>query len=84
MRRCPLRKILKRMMPNDQPRLFPDPLRARHARITVRIDEVNIPGNKNVLIIRAPRRHDQNGEKPYLKNDQRKTSDALHRIDNYK
>ena len=57
-RRRPLRKILKRMMPDDQPRLFADHLRTRHARVTIRIDEVNIPGDKNVLIIRAPRHHD--------------------------
>ena len=46
------------MMPDDQPRLFPDHLRTRHARVTIRIDEVNIPGDKNVLIIRAPCRQD--------------------------
>jgi hypothetical protein len=46
------------MMPDDQPRVFPDHLGARHARVTIRIDEVNIPSDKNVLIIRAPRGYD--------------------------
>jgi hypothetical protein len=46
------------MMPDDQPRLFPDHPGTRHARVTIRIDEVNIPRDKNVLIIRAPRRQD--------------------------
>jgi hypothetical protein len=46
------------MMPDDQPRLRLDHLGARHARVTIRIDEVNIPGDKNLLIIRAPRRQD--------------------------
>ena len=72
------------MMPDDQPRLFPDHLRARHARVTIRIHEVNIPGDKNVLIIRAARRQNQRAENRDLKNDERKTSDASHRIDNYK
>jgi hypothetical protein len=46
------------MMPDDQPRLFPDHLDTCHARVTIRIDEVNIPSDKNVLMIRAPRRQD--------------------------
>ena len=50
------------MMPDDQPRLFPDHLDTRHARVAIPIDEVNIPGDKNVLIIRAARRNDERGE----------------------
>jgi hypothetical protein len=72
------------MMPDDQPRLFSDHLRTRHARVTIRIHEVNIPGDKNVLMIRAPRRQNQRAEKRDLENDQRNTSEALHRIDNRK
>ena len=72
------------MMPDDQPRIFPDHLGTRHARVTIRIDEVNIPSDKNVLIIRAARRQNQRAEKRDLKNDERKTSEALHRIDNRK
>ena len=79
-----MRKILKRVKPDDQPRLFPDHLSTRHARVTVRIHEVNIPSDKNVLIIRAARRQNQRAEKRDLKNDERKTSEALHRIDNRK
>jgi hypothetical protein len=44
------------MMPDDQPRLFPDHPGARHARVTIRIQEVNVSGDKDVLIIRAARR----------------------------
>src|SRR2546423_486664 len=54
MRSCSLRKILKRMMPHDQPRLCLAHLHARHPRITIRINKVNVPCDKNVLIIRAP------------------------------
>jgi hypothetical protein len=71
-------------MPDDQPRLFPDHLGTRHARVTIRIREVNIPGDKNVLIIRAARRQNHPAEKRDLKNDERKMSKALHRIDNRK
>jgi hypothetical protein len=72
------------MMPDDHPRLFADHLSTRHARITIRICEVNIPGDKDVLIIRAARRQNQRTKKRDLKNDQGKTSDALHSIDNCK
>src|SRR5215216_8097033 len=72
------------MMPNNQPRLFPDHLSTRHARVTIRIDEVNISGDKNVLMIRTARRQNYGAEKRDLKNDERKTSEALHRIDNRK
>src|SRR5678816_4411439 len=72
------------MMPDDQPRLFPDHLGTRHARITIRIDEVNASGDKNVPMIRSARRRNHRAEKRDLKNDERKTSEALHRIDNRK
>ena len=71
-------------MPNDQPRFFLDHLCARHARVTIRIGEVNISSDKNVLIIRAARHQNHRAEKRDLKNDERKTSEALHRIDNRK
>src|SRR4029453_10909547 len=71
-------------MLQSMPCLRPDHLHACHPRIAIRIDEVNIPSDKDVLIIRAPRRQNQRAEKHDLKNDQRKTSDALHRIDNRK
>src|SRR6266550_6941275 len=80
----PLRKILKPMMPDDQPRLFADHPGTRHARVTIRIDEVNISGDKNVLKIRAARRQNHRAEKRDLKNNERETSEALHRIDNRK
>src|SRR5262249_40095941 len=72
------------MMPNDHSRLVPDHLRTRHARVTICIDEVNISGDKNVLIIRAGCSQNQRAEKGDLKDDQRKPSDASHRNDNCK
>ena len=72
------------MMPDDQPRLFPDHLRPRHARVTIRIDKVNISGDKNVPMIRAARRQNHRAENRDPENDERKTSEALHRIDNRK
>src|SRR5438093_8886736 len=63
MRSCPLWKILKRMMPHDQSRLCIAHLRARHPRVTIRINEVNVSGDKNVLIIRASRCQDQRAQK---------------------
>jgi hypothetical protein len=36
---------------------------ARHARVTIRIDEVNVASNENVLIIRAACCQDQRAEK---------------------
>ena len=62
-RRRPLWKILKRMMPNDQPRPFRAQPHARHSRVAIRIHEVNVPGDKNILVIRAPCRQDQSAEK---------------------
>jgi hypothetical protein len=39
---------------------------AHHARVTIRIDEVNVAGNENVLIICAARCENQRGEKKDL------------------
>jgi hypothetical protein len=44
-------------------RAHPD---AGHARVAIRIAEIDIPGHKNVLIIRAPGRQDQGGENQNL------------------
>ena len=71
-------------MPDDQSRLFLDHLRTRQARVAIRIGEVNIPSDENVLIIRAPCRQDEGAEERDLENYQSETSQALHRTDNYK
>jgi hypothetical protein len=39
---------------------------ARKARVPIRIGEVNISGNKNVLIIRTPRRQNQRAKHRYF------------------
>jgi len=57
-----LREILKIMMAEDQSRLCRAHPHARHARVTIRINEVNVPGDKDVLIIRAARCEDQRAE----------------------
>jgi hypothetical protein len=51
------------MMSNDQSRICMAHPHARHARVTIRIDEVNVAGNENVLIICAARCQDQRAEK---------------------
>src|ERR1043166_5488662 len=53
-RNCAVRKILKRMMPHDQSWRGLTYSDTCHPRIAIRIDKVNISGDKNVLIIRAP------------------------------
>ena len=50
------------MMPHDQSRLCPYQLHPRHTRVTIRIHQVNVPGDKNVLIILAACRNDERGE----------------------
>src|SRR5205807_2163412 len=60
---CPLREILKSMMPHDQPRLLRAHPHARHPRVTIRINEVNIPRDEHVLVVRAARCQDENAQK---------------------
>ena len=50
------------MMPHDRSRLRVANLNAGHPRVTIRIDKVNVAGDKDVLIIRAARREDQDAE----------------------
>jgi hypothetical protein len=50
------------MVPKDQPRFGAAHLHARHARVTIRINEVNVSGDKNVLMIRAACYEDQRTE----------------------
>src|SRR5467141_3802207 len=52
---CPLREILKSMMPHDQPRRFRTSARASSAR--------NIPRDEHVLVVRAARCQDENAQK---------------------
>ena len=51
------------MMSHDQARLCLTHLGARHSRVAIRIDKVNVTGDKNVPIIRAPGCQDQRAEK---------------------
>jgi hypothetical protein len=72
------------VMPNNESGFFADHLRTRHAGITIRIGEVNVPSQKNVLIIRAACRKDYRAEERDLENGQREVSGALHSTDNCK
>src|SRR5215472_11220245 len=62
MRSGPPGKILKIMMPHNQPWPCAAHPHARHSRVTIRVHEVNVPGDKNVLIIRAAGSEDQRAE----------------------
>ena len=70
MRSRPLWKVLKRMMPHDQSRIRIHHLHARHPRVTIGIDEVNIARDKDVLIIRASRCENQRAENCDFENAQ--------------
>src|SRR5437762_7504577 len=59
---CAFWKIFKIMMPHDQSRLCPDQLHPRHTRVTIRIHQVNVPGDKNALVICASRRKHESTE----------------------
>jgi hypothetical protein len=57
-----VREILKIMTPEDQPRLCGAHPHARHSRVTIRVHEVNVSGDKDVLIIRAAACENQRAE----------------------
>src|SRR5438270_191963 len=47
------------MMTDDQSRIFLADPYPSHPRVTIRIGEINVPCDKNVLIIRAPGRKNE-------------------------
>ena len=65
-RRCvrsrPCWEVLEVVVPYDQSWVLRAHLHTRHPRVTIRIGEINIPGDKNILIICAARREDQYAE----------------------
>src|SRR6516225_682259 len=67
------------MMPHDQSWLRLTHSDTCHPRITIRIDKVNIPVDKNVLIIRAPCCQDQSAEKRKFNKDQNKLPETWHK-----
>ena len=79
-----MREILKIVMPHDQPRLCIAHPHARHACVTIRIDEVNVASNENVLIICAARRQDQRAENCDLNDNQTDPRESWHKSDNRK
>ena len=62
MRSCPRREVLEVVVPYDQPGMFRAHPHACHPCVTIRVGEINIPGDKNILIIRAARCQDQDAE----------------------
>ena len=81
---CSLWKILKSMMPHDEPGLCIAHLHARHPRVTIRIDKINVTGDKNILIIRAARCQNQRTENYDFNDRNRDASGSLHAADNRK
>jgi len=71
-------------MTYDQPRRFLAHPRACHSRITVCIGEINVPGDKYILIIRAPGRQNHHAKHRNLDNGQTDACDLLHDIDSRK
>ena len=62
MRSRALREILERVVAQNEPRVLraqPDPC---HPRITIRISEIDLSADKNVLIVRATGGEDQRGD----------------------
>src|SRR5262249_40747018 len=51
------------MMPDDQPRLLRAHPHACHPRVAIGINKVNIPGDEDVLVVRAARCQDENAQK---------------------
>jgi hypothetical protein len=62
MRSRPRREVLELVVPYDQPGMFRAHPRACHPRIAIGVGEINISGDKNVLIISAARCQDQYAE----------------------
>ena len=68
MRRSAVGKILERMVPQNNPWMLEAHPHSRHPRITIRVREINFAADKNLAVIRAARRQDQNGKQNDLNN----------------
>src|SRR5262249_21713598 len=62
MRSGSLWKVFKVVVPYDRPGMFQAQSHARHPRVAIGVGEINVPGDKNILIIRAACRQDQYAE----------------------
>ena len=54
MRKCSLRKILKILSSDNRARVFEANSRACHPRIAISINEIDLPAEEHVTVIRAP------------------------------
>ncbi len=52
-------EVFEIVVTHDQPRMLGAHSHTRHPRITIRVSEINVPGDENVPIICAPRCQDQ-------------------------
>ena len=77
-------KIFKLMMTDNQSRMLYAEPNAHHPRVTIRVREINIPGDKNFLIIRTSWRQNEHAQDRDLDNPQSDATDSLHKIDNRK
>ena len=59
---CSLREVFEIVMTHDQSRTLRAHPDARHPRVTIRVCEINIPRDKNVRVIGAPRRENQRAQ----------------------
>jgi hypothetical protein len=79
-RRGSAREIFEIVMTYDRSRMFRADSHPRHARITIGVDEVNVSIDKNVVIIRAPRRENQRAQNQDFESGQQNS----HKIENRK
>src|SRR5437660_8853911 len=81
---CSLREVFEIVMTHDQSRTLRAHPDARHPRVTIRVCEINIPRDKNVRVIGAPRRENQRAQDRNFNCDEDETPKGLHKIDNRK
>jgi hypothetical protein len=72
------------MMPQNATRVLDAHPHSRHPRIAIRVPEVNLAADKDVSVIRAPRRQDQRGQENDLNSRDNGTSHRTVLIENSK
>ena len=72
-----LGKIFKVMMTDDQSGIFLAHPHPSHPRVAIRVRKINVPCDKNVLIIRAPGRENEHTKNRDFKRDQRSRYDSF-------
>src|SRR5437016_131607 len=62
MRRSSDREIFKLMSPDNRPQVFKTNPGPRHSRITIGIDEIDLPAKENITVVRAARDQNQRAD----------------------